>query len=631
MSKTTRMCFSAIASAILVAACLASPAHATYSLVWADEFNGTTLSTADWNYDIGTGCPSLCGWGNNELEYYRSQNVAVTGGNLVITAKAESFGGSSFTSGKIHTKNKHSFLYGRMEMRAKIPTGGGMWPAFWMLPQADVYGGWAASGEIDIMEASNATTSVAGTIHYGGQWPNNTYSSGSYSLGGANFANDFHLYAIEWEPDVMRWYVDGVLYSTRSSTQWFSNGAPGNSRAPFDQAFYIILNAAVGGNYTGCTSPGCVTASFPQQYLIDYVRVYADIVNTAPSVSITSPGAGGTVPAGNITIQASASDPDGSVAKVEFYNGFTYLGEDTTAPYSIVWNGVADGCYDVMVRVIDNLGGVATDNADITVGTGCGQAPYLGSPFAFPTRIEAEDYDAGGEGVAYHDVDPTNNGGQYRLTEGVDVEACSDVGGGFDAGWLRLGEYIEYTVDAPTAGTYTIDTRVASLSAGGAFYLAFNGTNQTGTVNVPPTGGWQVWTTVSANATLGAGVQTMRFVPTGGEFNVNYFDISIVPTAVLPGGGLSRPALYPAYPNPFGPSTTIQFALGEASEVDLAVFDVRGRRVRTLVAGRTTAAGQHERVWDGRDESGRAVSTGVYFYRLNAGNYSETRRMVMLD
>ena len=98
-------------------------------------------------------------------------------------------------------------------MRAKIPTGGGMWPAFWMMPQDDVYGGWAASGEIDIMESANGTTSVGGALHYGGSWPDNTSTSGSYSLGGANFADDFHIYAVEWEPDEIRWYVDGVLYS----------------------------------------------------------------------------------------------------------------------------------------------------------------------------------------------------------------------------------------------------------------------------------------------------------------------------------------------------------------------------------------------------------------------------------
>ena len=150
---------------------MSGPAHAVLSLVWSDEFNGTSLNATDWTVDIGNGCPTLCGWGNNELEYYRSQNVTVTGGNLVLTAKAESYGGSSFTSGKVHTQGKQSFLYGRMEMRAKLPVGDGMWPAFWMMPQNDVYGGWAASGEIDIMESSNAMNSVGGALHYGGPWP----------------------------------------------------------------------------------------------------------------------------------------------------------------------------------------------------------------------------------------------------------------------------------------------------------------------------------------------------------------------------------------------------------------------------------------------------------------------------
>ncbi|MCK4773521.1 MAG: glycoside hydrolase family 16 protein [Candidatus Krumholzibacteria bacterium] len=172
--KTTAISLGAVLLTIMLVSII-SPAHATWSLVWSDEFNGNSLNTSDWSYDIGTGCPSLCGWGNNELQYYRAENVAVSGGNLVITSLAQSFGGASFTSGKVHTRDKHFFLYGRIEMRAKIPTGGGMWPAFWMMPQYNVYGGWAASGEIDIMESANSTISVDGTIHYGGSWPNNVY------------------------------------------------------------------------------------------------------------------------------------------------------------------------------------------------------------------------------------------------------------------------------------------------------------------------------------------------------------------------------------------------------------------------------------------------------------------------
>lgn len=627
MTRMTMATAALLAAAMLTAT--GTPADATWSLVWSDEFNGTSLNTGDWNYQTGTGCPSLCGWGNNELQYYRAENVSVSDGYLVITSKSESYGGASFTSGRINTRNKQTFLYGRVEMRARIPTGGGMWPAFWMMPQDDVYGGWAASGEIDIMEAANGTTSIGGTIHYGGSWPNNTYSGGSYAPGG-NFADDFHVYAIEWEPDEIRWYVDGVLYFTRTSAQWYSDGAPGDPRAPFDQEFYILINAAVGGNYTGCTSSGCVTATFPQQYLVDYVRVYADIPNTPPTVAITSPGSGDSLPAGDVTIEATASDPDGSVAAVEFYDGFDYLGEDTTAPYSFVWNSVPDGCYQVVARVIDDLGGVETDAVDITVGSGCGQAPYLGDAFAFPARIEAEDFDAGGEGVAYHDTDAANNGGQYRPGEGVDIEACSDTGGGYNVGWLSPGEWLEYTVSVPLPGEYTFEVRVASLSAGGIFHLEFKGVDLTGDVTVPPTGGWQAWTTVTATATLEAGTQTMRFVPSSDGFNVNYIETVSVPTAVASQPGPGRVVLHPCYPNPFNPTTTIAYDLAERRAVTLAVYDVSGRRVRTLVDGESTGPGRYERVWDGRDDGGRSVASGVYFYRLDAGGFAETRRMVLV-
>lgn len=619
-----------LAIAGLLCAGSVAPAHATYSLVWADEFNGTELSATDWNYDVGTGCPNLCGWGNNELEYYRSQNVAVTGGNLVITAKAESFGGSGFTSGKITTYGKRYFQYGRVEMRAKLPTGGGMWPAFWMMPESNVYGGWASSGEIDIMEAANGTASVGGTIHYGGIYPSNASSGGSYSIGGANFANAFHVYAVEWTPDTLRWSVDGATYFTSTSAQWYSAGAPGNPRAPFDQPFYILLNLAVGGNYTGCTSASCVTAALPQQYLVDYVRVYADIVNAPPSVSITSP-AGGVVPAGNVTIDATASDTDGTIAKVEFYNGYSLLGEDAVAPYSFTWNSVANGCYDVNVRAIDNQGGVATSHVDLTVGTGCGQAPYLGAPFALPARVQAEAYDAGGEGVAYHDVDAANSGGQYRPGEGVDLETCTDAGGGYDLGWIRPSEYVEYTVNVPVSGSYPINVRVASQSAGGTFRLECDGQVATGNIAVPVTGGWQTWTTVSTAATLTAGTRVMRFVPMGGEFNVNYFDFVSAPAAVLPERGPAHDLLHAAYPNPFNRTMAIRYDLRARTSVHLAIFDVRGRRVKTLVTGTMMDAGSHETVWDGRDENGRMTAAGIYFCRLDAGRDTDARRLVRTE
>jgi beta-glucanase (GH16 family) len=608
---------------------LFAPASAALSLVWSDEFDGTALNTANWTIEIGDGCPDLCGWGNNELEYYRAQNVSVSGGNLVLTSRSEYYGGRWFTSGKVHSKNKRTFLYGRIEMRAKIPTGGGMWPAFWMMPQDDAYGGWAASGEIDIMESVNATTSITGVIHFGGTWPNNTSSGGSYSLGGTNFADDFHVYAIEWEPSQIRWYVDGVLFSTKYDWQWYSDGAPGDPDAPFDQDFYIILNAAVGGNMTGCTSTSCVTAVFPQQYLIDYVRVYQETSNQAPAVLVTYPTEADNPPPGDITIQATASDTDGAVARVEFYEGTTYLGQDATPPYAFTWTSVPGGCYVISAKAIDDEGAFRADTADVTVGTGCGQAPYHGVPFALPARIEAEDYDIGGEGVAYHDTDPGNNGNQYRTSEDVDVQTCTDVGGGFNVGWLRVGEWLEYGVDAPGGGDYSIEVRVASLSAGGVFHIDFNGVDKTGDINVPVTGGWQTWTSVTATAALSPGEQIMRFVPTTEGFNLNYIDIQ-TPTAVASAPGAPRYALHPCAPNPFNPSTTIAYDLPERSTVDLVVYDTAGRVVRTLVAAENVAAGRHEVVWNGRDDDGRPTASGVYFCRLVAGGYSETRRITLI-
>lgn len=616
-----------VLAAIIVAG-LAAPAAAAMSLVWSDEFDGTSLDTGSWTAITGDGCPSLCGWGNNELEYYRPQNVSVSGGYLTLTAREEYYGGRQFTSGKVETKNKQSFLYGRVEMRAKIPTGGGMWPAFWMMPQDDAYGGWAASGEIDIMESANATDWISGTIHYGGSWPDNQHSGGTYSPGGVNFADDFHVYAIEWEPGQIRWYVDDVHYSTKSNWEWYSDGAPGNSLAPFDQDFFIILNAAVGGYFTGCVETSCVTADLPQEYIIDYVRVYQETSNEAPTVSITYPTEGDNPPAGEIVLTADASDTDGSVTTVEFYNGTTYLGEDSTPPFSFTWTSVADGCYSVAARAIDDESAFSTDTADITVGSGCGQAPFAGSPFDVPGKVEAEDFDEGGEGVAYHDTDSGNNGGQYRTSEAVDIEGCSDAGGGYNLGWVREGEWLEYTIDVSIPGDYPIDVRVASLSVGGEFHLEFNGVNETGAIAVPVTGGWQNWTTVTATATLSAGTHLMRFVPTIEGFNVNSFEFGA-------GTGVddlhtSRPVLHPVYPNPFNPTTTISYDLPEPAAVTLSIYDPAGKLIRRLIREETVAAGPHSVVWNGRNEAGHVVAAGVYFCRLDAGDVSEVHRMALV-
>ncbi len=239
-----------------------------YQLIWSDEFDGSQLDNSKWEHQIGNGSG---GWGNNEKQYYRAENSVVNNGYLTITAKKENYNNFSYTSSRIRTINKGDWKYGKFEMRAKMPIGKGIWPAFWMMPTESVYGGWAASGEIDIMEyLGHDTKKVYGTIHYGGSWPNNKSSGGSYSLTSGGFNDDFHTFTLIWEERKMEWFVDGIFYSTK--TNW--NTAGHSFPAPFDQKFHFILNLAVGGNWPGYPDE---TTVFPQEYVIDYVRVYQTI------------------------------------------------------------------------------------------------------------------------------------------------------------------------------------------------------------------------------------------------------------------------------------------------------------------------------------------------------------------
>ncbi len=230
-------------------------------LVWAEEFDGTSLDLQKWTHQTGGG-----GWGNNELQNYRPENTSVGNGLLKITAKRENLGGNAYTSSRIRSINKADFTYGRMEARIKMPYGQGIWPAFWMMPTDDKYGGWPKSGEIDIMEyIGREPKKIYGTIHFGPDWPNNKSSGGSYDAYREDFSKEFHLFAVEWEPNEIRWYIDDYLYSTKKTT----DVAP--ERWPFDQRFHFILNLAVGGNWPG--SPDGSTV-FPQVMEVDYVRVY---------------------------------------------------------------------------------------------------------------------------------------------------------------------------------------------------------------------------------------------------------------------------------------------------------------------------------------------------------------------
>ena len=176
---------------------------------------------------------------------------------------------AEYTAASLITLNRASWRYGRMELRAKLPQGEGTWPAFWMMPEANVYGGWARSGEIDIAEVvGDKPTTIFGTLHYGGNWPKNTHTGDKTVLTSGDVSSDFHVIALEWEEGEIRWYLDGQLYQTQ--TRWYTAGSD-KFPAPFDQKFFIIFNVAVGGAWPGPPSP---ETAFPQSMEVDYVRVY---------------------------------------------------------------------------------------------------------------------------------------------------------------------------------------------------------------------------------------------------------------------------------------------------------------------------------------------------------------------
>ncbi|MEM1119542.1 MAG: IPTL-CTERM sorting domain-containing protein [Bacteroidota bacterium] len=309
------------------------------NLVWSDEFDGTTLNTANWEQQIGDGtAEGIPGWGNNELQYYQAANTTVAGGILTITAKEESVGGYAYTSSRIRTKNLQDFAYGRFEASIKLPIGQGIWPAFWMLSTDEAYGGWPKSGEIDIMEyLGHEPEKAFGTIHYGDFAPNNKFTSSDYFLPDGTFNDDFHEFAIEWDENVIRWYVDDILYGTKTP----ADIAP--DFWPFNQNFHFLLNIAVGGNLPG--SPDASTM-FPQTMEVNYVRVYKGQFPYINGNQLVANEASG-------EMYTIGNAPTGSTYNWTVPTGATITSGQGTASITVDWGDMA-GVSDISVVVSNN-------------------------------------------------------------------------------------------------------------------------------------------------------------------------------------------------------------------------------------------------------------------------------------
>ena len=236
-----------------------------YKLIWSDEFEEKELNLQYWNAEIGNGSN---GWGNNELQYYTSDknNVFLSGGNLIIEAREENIDRFKYSSARLTTKGKKEFTFGRVDIRAKLPKGKGVWPALWMLGVNISSVGWPACGEIDIMELIGSVPgTVHGTVHYKSAIGNHTYTGGVVTLKSGDFSQEFHVFSIIWEKDSIKWLLNDKEFYR------FTKSMAENAPYPFNQPEFFLFNVAVGGNWPG--SPDQTTA-FPQQMIVDYIRVF---------------------------------------------------------------------------------------------------------------------------------------------------------------------------------------------------------------------------------------------------------------------------------------------------------------------------------------------------------------------
>ncbi len=551
---------------------IASSASAqTWEQVWADEFDGSTLDAGKWTAQLGDGCPDLCGWGNNELEWYQAANATVEDGMLTITAREESVGGKNYTSARLRTIGKGDWTYGRMEARARLPIGKGLWPAIWMLPtEPSIYGTWAASGEIDIMEyVGDKPAEVLGTLHYGGTFPANQSSTRTYTLPSGTFADDFHVFAVEWEAGAIRWYVDDELYATQTS--WSSSG--GAYPAPFDVDFHLILNLAVGGNLPGNPDG---TTTFPQAMVVDYVRVYKDVSEPVdPPVSLVFDDMEHGNPLGNGWFAFGGSVGGGGIDANAVDVPATGGGFSLQAGF-----GGAAGF----------IGGFGrTKPMDLTGATEFRFWIKPDAGQAYTLEINLQDDDNGDNLIP----SPSSVDDEYQFSCVVGASGpCAVAGGGWQEVVIPFSSFVDDN-SFNTGGNGVFDP--VAVAAGGngqlvAIVVAVIGTGTDATFRTDN------WAFVDPTAT------------------------SVSEDAELPAQAFT----YAVYPNPFAGSGALQVTAKRSHHVQVDVFDLLGRKMEQLFEG-VLAAGETRSL----TIDGSAWPAGVYVYRIAGEGHIATGRFVV--
>ncbi|MEN8156091.1 MAG: family 16 glycosylhydrolase [Bacteroidota bacterium] len=665
-----------------------------YELVWAEEFNHDGLpDPAIWNFETGAG-----GWGNNELQYYKAEdtsNVCVKNGALVITAKRENYGGAAYTSGRITTRNKFEVQYGKIEASIRLPYGQGIWPAFWMLGENFPETGWPACGEIDIMEmvggdpvGDRGDHTVHGTVH----WDHNgSYASygKSYALDSGIFADDFHLFGIEWTSKTIKWFVDGIQFNVIDITP--------SSLSEFRNRFFVILNIAVGGNWPG--NPDATTL-FPQKLEVDYIRVYrrgenleigGDTVVGEKSLNLQY-----TLPSSDSLAYLWSLPEDAEIVSGQATNEVTVNWGCTDGEVRCAVTGSCDTYHLALPVVVEHkisgplfieegagdqfffvkeMGetsylwsvpddaviqeGQGTDSIrvlwgslftviSLTTTNSCGstsithevlkagQYPYPDpcTPHPVPGVIDATEYDYGGEGIAYHDLSVANEGTGPRQEERVDTENKDN--GQTNVGWILSGEWLEYSIEVESPGFYDLSLRVATDNAsGGPFTILVNGEERMEPVSVSGTGGWDRFVTIRPGSLFLYESDTLlRMNFNTGGFNLGRMTFTYSSSGIVHGLQNTTPLLL--CPNPAG--NTLHIFPGNAQpglHCTYRIVDLAGSVVLTGEFGQAEQAGQTGPARLAGEAERQidiaGLSAGTYMVILtNAGESIQTARFIKL-
>lgn len=556
-----------------------------WELQWAEEFDGPEIDRDTWTFWEGRAF-------NNELQYYtdRPENHFIEDGVLHLVGRTEDYRGADYTSARIRSKNASDWKYGRFEIRAKVPERQGLWPAIWMLPTDNFLGPWPYSGEIDIMEyRGNEPDNVLGTVHYaccpytgdGSNVADRRLISADYTLPSGTFADDFYVYTLEWTADSLEWFVDDVRFATVAREEV---NAP---FYPFQYRFFFILNLAIGGDFLPDPIPG---VEFEEALQIDYIRVYQD-ANVAPTASIRT-DAGGTIEPGSaVTFEVEAADTDGEVTEVAIrFNGEEVIRLDAP-PYAYTWPTAIVGCHEVTARAFDNDGGITdAEPLAVTVGGGCTQQGFNGTPTALPATIRLADYDRGGQGVAYNDATPLENSGAadgdgYRPFEGVDTARLPDDTPVVVAD--EAEEWMEYTVTSEE-GPYDLTLRIVEDDNDAR--LRLDRLSRTGEATFlgrflrfpGDADGTTVKAITLSDVAMTAGTYRLRLTAEQPGARLIDFGVATTVDTRQDAAAPRQATLRPLAPNPLRNIATVRFDLAEPGPVSFSVLDVLGRRVLDL-------------------------------------------------